>query len=30
MKQFAKELLVRPGSRIKLDDVDAADTLGTA
>ena len=29
MKQFAKELLVRPGSRIKLDDVDAADTHGT-
>ena len=29
MKQFARELLVRPGSRIKLDDVDAADTHGT-
>src|SRR6476661_471779 len=29
MKQFAKELLVRPGSRIKLDDVDASDTHGT-
>ncbi len=28
MKQFAKELLVRPGSRIKLADIDAADTHG--
>jgi PPK2 family polyphosphate:nucleotide phosphotransferase len=28
MKQLSKELLVRPGSRIKLDDVDASDTHG--
>ena len=28
MKQFAKELLVRPGSRIKLDDVDASNSHG--
>jgi len=28
MKQLAKELLVRPGSRIKLGDIDPSDTLG--
>src|SRR6476646_9904899 len=28
MKNFAKDLLVRPGSRVKLDDLDASDTHG--